>query len=55
MIQDEKEDEDMENEEATAFIQEVYMRVTPTMEKIKSYMVAITLWQKPFVVQRLHL
>jgi hypothetical protein len=36
LIQDEKADEDMEDEEATAFIQEVYTRVTPTMEKILS-------------------
>ncbi|KFY03277.1 hypothetical protein V490_00233 [Pseudogymnoascus sp. VKM F-3557] len=36
LIQDEKEDEEMEDEEATAFIQEVYTRVTPTMEKILS-------------------
>jgi hypothetical protein len=36
LIEDEKADEDMEDEEATAFIQEVYTRVTPTMEKILS-------------------
>jgi hypothetical protein len=36
LIQNEKEDEEMEDEEATAFIQEVYTRVTPTMEKILS-------------------
>ena len=36
LIQDEKGDEEMEDEEATAFIQEVYTRVTPTMEKILS-------------------
>ncbi|CZR68462.1 uncharacterized protein PAC_18361 [Phialocephala subalpina] len=34
--QNEKADEDMEDEEAIAFIQEVYTRITPTMEKILS-------------------
>jgi hypothetical protein len=36
LIQDEKADEDMKDKEATAFIQEVYTRVTPTIEKILS-------------------
>ncbi|MCJ1360343.1 MAG: hypothetical protein MMC33_010348 [Icmadophila ericetorum] len=36
LIQDEKEDEYMEDEEATTFIQGVYTRVTPAMEKILS-------------------
>jgi hypothetical protein len=36
LIQDKKEDEEMENEEATDFIQKIYTRVTPTMEKILS-------------------
>jgi hypothetical protein len=36
LIQDEKQDEEMEDEEATTFIQEVYTHVTPTIEKILS-------------------
>lgn len=36
LIQDEKADEDIKDKEATAFIQKVYTRVTPTMEKILS-------------------
>jgi hypothetical protein len=36
LIQDEKADEDMEDKEAIAFIQEVYTRVTPIIEKILS-------------------
>jgi hypothetical protein len=36
LIPDEKEDEDMDDEEATTFIQGVYTRVTTTMEKILS-------------------
>jgi hypothetical protein len=36
LIQDEKEDEEMEDEEATAFIQEVYICIIPTIEKILS-------------------
>jgi hypothetical protein len=36
LIQDKKADEDMEDKETTAFIQEVYTRVIPTMEKILS-------------------
>jgi hypothetical protein len=36
LIQGDKEDEEMEGEEVTAFIKEVYARVTTTVEKILS-------------------
>jgi hypothetical protein len=36
LIQDEKVDKDIEDKEAIAFIQEVYIYVTPTIEKILS-------------------
>jgi hypothetical protein len=36
LIQDKKEDEEMEDEDATAFIRDVYIYITPTIEKILS-------------------